>query len=181
MSEQLENRSGVFVAPATEPDDLDAVRHLCWAYRDFLLNMSEVDRQITETFYPVEKYQKILEEMPELHARPKGMILIAKDGSGAPLGCGMSHALDDETSEIKRVFVNAAARGQGVARMICEDLLRQARQDGFSRVVLDTSKSLTAAQRLYDRLGFAQRGPYQPIPQDVLPALLFYEKDLSTP
>ncbi|CAN0605899.1 unnamed protein product, partial [Ectocarpus sp. 12 AP-2014] len=89
-----------------------------------------------------------------------------------------THALNDDTAEIKRVYVSETVRGQGVARQICTQLIDQARADGFAKIVLDTSKSLKAAQALYDRLGFAQRGPYQPIPKDVLPELLFYELTL---
>ena len=87
----------------------------------------------------------------------------------------MIHALDAQTSEMKRVFTTDAARGKGVAAQLCTHLIDQARADGFSRMVLDTSKSLTGAQRLYSKLGFTPRGPYQPIPDDVLPDLLFYE------
>jgi GNAT superfamily N-acetyltransferase len=153
------------------------VRQLCWDYRSFLLNFTEVDRDITETFYPVPKYAALMDRLEQEHARPRGVILLAR-GAGAPIGCGMTHALDDETAEIKRVFVSETARNGGVARMICQALMDQARSDGFSRVVLDTSRSLVAAQALYARLGFAARGPYQPVPDDVLPHLLFFEAKL---
>lgn len=162
----------------TTAADLAAVRSLCWAYRDFLLSNTEIDRDITEAFYPVPKYEALMATLPEVHARPRGIILLAKAHDGTPVGCGMTHALDPHTSEIKRVFVTDAARGQGVAAQLCEALIAQARQDGFTRIVLDTSKSLRAAQRLYLRLGFAPCGPYQPIPPEILPELLFFERAL---
>lgn len=168
----------ITIAHATSPDDLEAVRTLCWAYRDFLLNHTDIDRTITETFYPVPKYTALMDSLATLHARPKGMILLARDEGGAAVGCGMTHALDPQTSEIKRVFVTDAARGTGVAERICTSLVDQARQDGFARIVLDTSKSLHAAQRLYTRLGFATCGPYQPIPDEVFSELVFFERHL---
>ena len=160
--------------------DLDAVRALCWAYRDFLLQNSEVDRNITETFYPREVYAALMDRLAEAHARPQGVILLARH-EGRPVGCGMSHALDTDTCEIKRVFTLPEARGAGVAGAICQRLVEQARADGFGRVVLDTSAHLPAAQRLYARLGFHARGPYQPIPPEALPHLLFFEYPLSDP
>jgi putative acetyltransferase len=166
------------VSQATQPDQIEAVRQLCWDYRSFLLANTDTDSEITETFYPVPKYEALMAQLPRLHARPKGLMLLAHDSTGAPLGCGMTHALDPDTAEIKRVFVSDAARGMGVARRICEDLITQARQDGYRRIVLDTSKSLAAAQQLYATLGFAPCGPYQPIPDSVLPELLFYELPL---
>jgi GNAT superfamily N-acetyltransferase len=159
--------------------DLDAVRKLCWAYRDFLMTLTAKDQEIVETFYPVPKYRQLMEDLPEIHASPDGVILIAKQEDGMPVGCGMIHALDAQTSEIKRVFVTEATRGQGVAGQICEGLMDHAQQNGFKRMVLDTSRSLLSAQRLYARLGFQERGPYQPIPDDVIPYLLFYEKSLE--
>ncbi|MEW9918716.1 GNAT family N-acetyltransferase [Marimonas sp. MJW-29] len=170
--------TGIRIQPAEDPADIEAVRKLCWAYRDFLLGNSPRDREITETFYPTEKYQALMADLPRLHARPKGIILLARDATGTAVGCGMTHALAHETAEIKRVFVTDAARGKGIAAGICEALIAQARTDGYSRIVLDTSKSLAAAQSLYSRLGFSLRGPYQPIPDDVLPDLLFFELKL---
>ncbi|MCX7559575.1 GNAT family N-acetyltransferase [Sulfitobacter sp. F26204] len=166
------------VTEATSAADLDAVRSLCWAFRDFLMTHSSIDRDITETFYPVPKYQALMDNLAQIHERPRGMILLARTADGTAVGCGMTHALDPRTSEIKRVFVTDQARGQGVAALICETLIAQARADGFERIVLDTSKGLHAAQGLYQRLGFSQRTPYQPLPPEVVPELLFYERRL---
>lgn len=170
--------SEITLHTATTPDDIEAVRTLCWAYHSFLLNNSPIDREITETFYPRPKYEALMDALPQLHARPGGIMLLARDSSGTPVGCGMSQDLGKGLSEIKRVFVTDAARGKGVARQLCAALIDQARVDGFHKVVLDTSRQLTAAQMLYTRLGFAERGPYQPIPEDILPQLMFYELTL---
>ena len=167
------------IVQATTPADLAAVVALCWDYRATLVANSPKDRDITETFYPVPKYEALMAELPVIHARPKGVILLARSAEGSPVACGMSHPLDAQTSEIKRVFVSPAARGAGLAKAICRALLDQARADGFTRVVLDTSRSLPAAGPLYLALGFKARGPYQPLPEDALPHLLFFEYPLS--
>lgn len=165
----------VAITKARSDRDLDAVRALCWAYHDFLLNNSPIDRDITQTFYPVPKYSALMDKLPDLHARPSGIILLARDAQGQPIGCGMTHALDKQTSEIKRVFVSPEGRGTGVASEICKQLISQARADGFKRIVLDTSCQLHGAQALYARLGFSRRGPYQDVPAEILPVLVFYE------
>ncbi|NNE52093.1 MAG: GNAT family N-acetyltransferase [Sulfitobacter sp.] len=168
----------ITIAPAETEADLEAVRRLCWAYRDFLLGNSPVDREITETFYPEPKYRDLMDQLALAHARPAGIILLARNAQGLALGCGMFHGLDAETAEIKRLFVTEKARGLGLARTLCRRLIDQARSDGYARVVLDTSGNLAAAQALYDSLGFDRRGPYEPIPEDVLPHLVFFEKRL---
>ncbi len=166
--------SDITLSPVTSAEDLAAVQALCWDYHSFLLHNSDIDHQITQTFYPVPKYETLMQGLAQEHARPTGIILLARL-KGQPVGCGMSHAIDRQTSEIKRVFTTEAARGQGIAAQICTALMAQARADGFTRMVLDTSETLTGAHRLYARLGFTPRGPYQPIPPDVLPVLRFYE------
>ncbi|MDF1726639.1 MAG: GNAT family N-acetyltransferase [Sulfitobacter sp.] len=170
--------SGPQILQATTPDDIEAVRDLCWQYRTFLLGNSEIDRQITETFYPVEAYARLMDELPQAHARPRGTILLVRDENGTPLGCGMSHGLDSDRAEIKRLFVTEATRGKGLAKSICKALMDQARLDGYGRILLDTSCTLTAAQSLYDGLGFVRRGPYQPVGDDMLPLLVFFERTL---
>lgn len=167
--------SDLRLIPVDSPDDLEAVRRLCWAYRDFLLQNSEIDRQITEAFYPTAAYTALMADLARYHARPQGMILLARGADGTPFGCGMTHALDPKTAEIKRVYVTPEARGLGVARKLCTTLMDQARTDGYGRIVLDTSRSLIAAGPLYEALGFTEIGPYQPIPPQVVPHLRFFE------
>lgn len=165
------------IAQATTAADLAAVRALCWDYWDFLLTFAPEERQITQAFYPRAKYEEILQDLPSLHARPDGVILLAKEGE-TPVGCGMTQRLNATTVEIKRVFVSKAARGKGVARDVCKALMDQAKDEGYVRVMLDTSINLVAAQSLYLKLGFQPRGPYQPVPPKVLPFLKFFEKAL---
>ncbi len=178
MSEKVDS-GGLEIAQATTDETLDAVRALCWDYRSELMKVSPVDAQITRTFYPVPKYTALMDGLATAHARPSGAILLATL-DGAPAGCVMSHALDARSAEVKRLFVSPHARGHGIAYALMEAVLAQAQNDGFARVLLDTSTSLTAARALYLRMGFTPRGPYQEIPSDMLPHLLFFEKSLQT-
>ncbi|UWR27839.1 GNAT family N-acetyltransferase [Sulfitobacter sp. S223] len=167
----------ILIRPATSPDDMSAIRQLCWDYRGHLSQVSDIDAQLTETFYPVPKYAALMETLETLHARPQGIILLALL-DGETVGCGMSHALFPDTSEIKRLYVAPHARGHGLARQLVSALVDQARADGFSRVVLDTSVNLGPARALYASMGFSDRGPYQDIPAEALPHLLFFEAKL---
>ncbi|WP_298857057.1 GNAT family N-acetyltransferase [uncultured Sulfitobacter sp.] len=165
------------IRPATTPDDLAAVRQLCWDYRTHLNAASPIDAQITETFYPVPKYTALMDTIATEHARPKGIILLATLDN-QPVGCAMTHALDAHSAEIKRLYVAPHARGHGIARKLVTACMEQARTDGFTRILLDTSVTLIPARALYTAMGFSQRGPYQNIPADVLPHLVFFEAAL---
>lgn len=165
------------IRPASTSADLAAVRRLCWDYRSHLSSVSAIDAQLTETFYPVPKYTTLMDALEQIHARPTGIILLAELDQ-IPVACAMIHALGPDTAEIKRVYVAPAARRQGVARKIMLALMDRARADGYARVVLDTSANLGPARALYASLGFTERGPYQELPAEALPHLIFFEAKL---
>lgn len=159
------------------PEEIEALRTLCWDYRDFLLSLGPRDKEIVETFYPEPRYRQVLDRVEYDHVPPDGAMRLAMLGD-LPVGCGMVQRLDDQSAEIKRVYVNERARGTGLGRGIMEHLIGDCRALGFRRILLDTGRPLTAAQALYDDLGFVRRGPYQPIPEGVGDRLVFFELTL---
>jgi len=154
-----------------------AVVRLCWAYRRFLITWSEESRRVAETFYGAADYARLMQQLPRIHARPKGEILLV-DRHGAAVGCGMRYPFSPGVTEIKRVYLGDGARGAGMGRHICQALIDGARADGFDRVVLDTAVSLTQARALYESMGFQARGPFYDLPDSARTDLCFYEKTL---
>jgi putative acetyltransferase len=74
------------------------------------------------------------------------------------VGCGAVRRIDQATAELKRMYVAPSARGRGVGRAIVEELERQARALGVTKVVLETGTRLAPAIKLYQGMG------YTPIP-----------------
>lgn len=68
--------------------------------------------------------------------------------------------LNVSTAEIKRLYVNEAQRGQGYASLLLDDLLQQARQLNYLKVVLDSAPFMDSAHRLYARKGFVKCAAY---------------------
>jgi putative acetyltransferase len=79
-----------------------------------------------------------------------GVFLIALQGS-RHLGCGAIRCLDEQTAELKRMYVRPEARNRGVAREILRALEKEARAIGVSRLVLETGVRQLAAMALYRR------------------------------
>jgi GNAT superfamily N-acetyltransferase len=165
------------VIDAKTPDELHAVRQLCWDYRAFLVGLGGFDAEVVTLFYPVERYTQLMEALDVEHAAPNGSIKLAMH-NGKPVGCGMSHTLSPGTAELKRVFVRDEARGLGAGRDLMQALIAQCRSDGFERILLDTSTRLLAARALYLSLGFVERGPYHNVSDEVRARLVFFELDL---
>lgn len=87
---------------------------------------------------------------------PKGCLVVARDDSGALVGCGMLKRLDTDTGELKRVFVTEAARGTGTGRALIEAREEAARQMGLTRLVADTLTPNVEMRSLYPKLGFRE-------------------------
>ena len=84
---------------------------------------------------------------------PHGMLLLARRGR-RPVGCGAIRRLDADNAEIKRMWVDPAARGVGVGRSLLAALERAAVQLGCNTVRLDTAASLREALALYRSAGY---------------------------
>jgi len=66
--------------------------------------------------------------------------------------------------EVRLVAVDPAARGRGVARALMDECLRRARASGATEIGLHTSRSMQAAIRMYEAMGFerAPESDFQP-------------------
>ena len=73
---------------------------------------------------------------------------------GEPVGCGAFRAYAAEAVEIKRMFVQPAHRGQGVAQAVLGELEKWAGELGYASGVLETGKRQPEAIRLYERSGY---------------------------
>jgi putative acetyltransferase len=79
---------------------------------------------------------------------------------GTPVGCGAIKEFSAELVEIKRMFVQLAHRGQGIAQVILGELERWAHELGYAGCVLETGKKQPEAIALYQRSGYALTSNY---------------------
>jgi putative acetyltransferase len=61
---------------------------------------------------------------------------------------------DDRTCEVKRLYLRADQRGRGLGQALYEHAERFARQAGYERIWLDSSRRFAKAYKLYARNGF---------------------------
>jgi pimeloyl-ACP methyl ester carboxylesterase/GNAT superfamily N-acetyltransferase len=90
---------------------------------------------------------------------PNGRWLIAYQGS-KPIGSAALKRLDDDTAEVKRVYVAPEARGTGVARALLARLEEVARTAGYSRLRLDTGPRQPASVALLHSSGYKPIADY---------------------
>jgi putative acetyltransferase len=101
--------------------------------------------------------------------RPEVRFLAARDAEEKALATG-AVVLHGDWAEIKRMWVEEAARGQGIAHRILNALVAEAASAGVAMLRLETGVTSHAALALYEKTGFKRRGPfadYHPDPLSV--------------
>jgi putative acetyltransferase len=88
-----------------------------------------------------------------------GTVVIAYN-EDQPVGCGCFRYYDDDTAEIKRMFVKPEYRGTGIAEQILLELEKWAVENGFSRSILETGIKQPEAIRFYLKLGYQKIDNY---------------------
>jgi putative acetyltransferase len=127
----------------------------------------------------LDDFEREVASLPGAYAPPGGRLLLAvEDGSEneeIAMGCVGLRQWEQDTCEMKRLYVRPEFRGNGAARNLVEGLIAEARSIGYSRMVLDTLPSMEAAHKLYRALGFREIPPY---PKNPIPGALFFELGL---
>lgn len=70
------------------------------------------------------------------------------------VGCGAFKEFNDETVEIKRMFVPDEQRGKGIASKVLKELEAWALELGYTTCILETGKRQPEAIALYKKNGY---------------------------
>jgi GNAT superfamily N-acetyltransferase len=92
-------------------------------------------------------------------APPRGVWLVAYLND-RPVGCGGLQALDLETAEIRRIYLDRTARGRGIGRALLAELEAHARRIGYDRVRLTTGDGQPEALGLFRSAGYREIPPF---------------------
>ena len=147
---------------ATETPLSDDVRALVKTMNEFTFELTPAEF----------RHHMTVEQM----AQPDTTLFVARDARGATLGMGALRR-HDGVGEVKRMFVKPEARGLGVGGAILARIEDLARQEGVTRIVLETGSNFDAAKRVYERGGFATCEPVLDYPPSAWTA--FYAKALQ--
>lgn len=66
-----------------------------------------------------------------------------------------TEGLPEDTCELVKMYLLPEARGTGLGSKMISLCLEQAKENGFSKVYLETMTELKAALKVYERMGFA--------------------------
>lgn len=96
-------------------------------------------------------------------------VVVAYNGDTA-VGCGAIKPFDETSTEVKRMYVLPAYRGQGIAGQILNELENWSHKLGYPATVLETASDMPDAIGLYEKHGYRRipnYGQYAGMPRSV--------------
>ena len=134
--------------------------------------IAELNKALLELTPPEFCFHMTAEQM----AAADTTVFIARDG-GAAVACGALRRHEDGVGEVKRMYTRPSHRGRKIGAAIVDRIETLARQQGMTRLVLETGDRHPAAWTVYERAGFTRCGPVLDYPDSAWS--VFYEKSLT--
>jgi len=117
---------------------------------DFRFLITLLDKELNE------RYGELMQSTYDRHNHIIDIdTVVIAYSNGMPAGCACFKKYDDTSAEIKRMFVKATERGQGIAYKILSELELWAKKKGFRYTILETGDKQHEAIALYQKLGYA--------------------------
>ncbi len=135
--------TGYNLRPATNEDG-EAVREVVFAaLREHGIEPSPENTDLD--LYDIEQHY---------HAFGGSFEVLIENDSHQVVGTVGLHPDEPGSAELRKMYLHAAHRGRGCGRYLLEHALAQARQLGFTRVILETTFKLPKAVAMYRAYGF---------------------------
>ncbi len=143
-------------------DRQNEVRMLFTEYTEMLI---EGDPEVKE-YLGIQNYDDEIWHLEEKYGGPDGRLYLAYYGEELA-GCVGLRKMDEEKCELKRLYVRPVFRGKHVGSALVDQLKSDAREIGYSRMLLDTLTFLAPAIKLYEKLGFYEIPKYNNSPLEI--------------
>ena len=137
-----------------------------------------LEHELAQHYTPEQRHGLALDAIFQPHIRFYVAMV-----EGKAVGCG-GVGLFSDFAELKRMFVQSAARGRGIADAILARLAAEAWDSDKTLLRLETGTRQAAAIRFYERNGFQRCEafpPYSSMTAHAIATSVFLEKRLTSP
>lgn len=147
------------IVPAYE--HREEIRILFSEYVNMLITNDESFKQ----YLDLQNYDEEVKHLESKYGMPDGRLyLVYCDGKLA--GCIGLRKIDNQNCEMKRLYVRPEFRGKKLGNILIEKIISDAREIGYSYMLLDTLPFLQSAIHIYKKFGFYEIESYNNSPMD---------------
>lgn len=122
-----------------------------------------------------QSFEQELVNIQQQYSEPEGALVIVFTATGDPIGCFGIRKSEVGVCELKRMYLKAEYRGQGIGDQMMNALLDLAAKLGYQKIRLDTLSSMNSAVGLYRKYDFYLIDPYRFNP---IEEALYFERKL---
>ena len=151
-------------------DHPQEVGELFKEYTDMLI---EGDSTFAD-YLSIQNYDEELKHLEVKYGMPEGRLYLAYY-EGRLAGCIGLRKIDTQNCEMKRLYVRPSFRGKKIGGFLVEKIIADAREIGYTYMLLDTLPFLESACAIYQKAGFYEIPSYNDSPMD---ASIFMKLDL---
>lgn len=127
-----------------------------------------------KSYLEIQNYDDEISNLEDKYGLPYGRLYIALVDD-KPAGCIALRKLDEKRSELKRLYIRPEFRGEKIAKSLMELIIKDAKEIGYSCILLDTISFMKEAINMYKNFGFREIPPYNNSPVE---GTVFFQLDL---
>lgn len=116
-----------------------------------------------QKYLDIQHYDEELEHLDIKYGLPNGRLYIAFY-NGELAGCIGLRKIDEQNCEMKRLYVRPDFRGKHIGSKLVQQIIKDAKEIGYSHILLDTLPFLKSALHLYQTYGFYEIPSYNNSP-----------------
>lgn len=116
-----------------------------------------------QEYLDIQNYDEEIKHLEIKYGKPYGSLYLAYyDGELA--GCIGLRKIDEQNCEMKRLYVRPKFRGKRIGNQLIQKIIEDAKQIGYSHMLLDTLPFLESALYMYKKYGFYEIESYNDSP-----------------
>ena len=133
-------------------------------FSEYTKMLMEKDASI-KVYLALQNYDEEIKHLEKKYRIPDGRLyLLYCDEKAA--GCIGLRKINDQLCEMKRLYIRPKFRGKKLGEFLIEKIITEAREIGYSHILLDTLPFLQNAIHLYKKFGFYEIERYNDNPMD---------------
>ena len=116
-------------------------------------NMLIANDRSFQNYLDIQHYDEEINHLEEKYGMPFGRLYLAYC-NGEAAGCIGLKNIDEKNCEMKRLYVRPQFREKQIGKLLVQKIITDAKEIGYSHMLLDTLPFLEKAIHLYEKFGF---------------------------